>query len=104
MKTSAAENTIDPASANQPEKKLSGFAAGCSDIQGSERNPETLEVLKTKPSCSQGGDLDLWVLKETGRTEMIRLNSHVIATNVAPTWLPVTLIGHCVAVFSHAMA
>ena len=30
---------------------------------------------------------------------MIRLNSHVIATSVAPTWLPVTLLGHCVAVF-----
>ena len=30
---------------------------------------------------------------------MIRLNSHVIATSVASTWLPVTLLGHCVAVF-----
>ena len=43
--------------------------------------------------------MDLGVLKEAGRTEMIRLNSHVIATGVAPTWLPVTLLGHCMAVF-----
>ena len=30
---------------------------------------------------------------------MIHTNSHVIATSMAPTWLPVTLLGHCVAVF-----